>query len=315
MCSLSQLKLPSEENPPAYEKICMDAVSELPEFFDQPELHYASKSSTLLGILRCSVLFNKFSFIKQRLHRAKSKSLLQDERIKHSGKYSFSSHDSFSRLSERNSKSSCSTLDLEEEKKILQRLFYTRKDLSPRRSPPTLCFSTYNNGAVRHARSPLHQDSYDVLYSYTKTHSENSELEYSAADDEMTQNTAILSNRKRLSLSRSSPVVSEISETERGTCHISEGLRHYEQRKHLVYDSQYQPMPTPLQQTSYGQRISITGLPSAIPQYDFENKLHKILTSSTPIDNSWLKNIGIGYTCRKGLKPESPNQDDFFIFL
>lgn len=27
-----------------------------------------------------------------------------------------------------------------------------------------------------------------------------------------------------------------------------------------------------------------------------------------------LASLGIGHACRKGLKPESPNQDDFFIF-
>lgn len=26
-----------------------------------------------------------------------------------------------------------------------------------------------------------------------------------------------------------------------------------------------------------------------------------------------LRNIGVGYACKKGLKPESPNQDDFFV--
>eukprot|EP00915_Cephaloidophora_sp_WS-2016_P007046 GHVH01009525.1.p1 GENE.GHVH01009525.1~~GHVH01009525.1.p1 ORF type:complete len:298 (-),score=27.30 GHVH01009525.1:1567-2460(-) len=26
-----------------------------------------------------------------------------------------------------------------------------------------------------------------------------------------------------------------------------------------------------------------------------------------------LQDVGVGYTCRKGLKPESPNQDDFFV--
>ena len=31
-------------------------------------------------------------------------------------------------------------------------------------------------------------------------------------------------------------------------------------------------------------------------------------------DGMSFGDVGVGYACRKGLKPESPNQDDFFIY-
>jgi hypothetical protein len=46
-----------------------------------------------------------------------------------------------------------------------------------------------------------------------------------------------------------------------------------------------------------------------------KKKIYKIFASCQEVDDVWLSSIGIGYTCRKGLKPESPNQDDFFIFM
>jgi len=58
------------------------------------------------------------------------------------------------------------------------------------------------------------------------------------------------------------------------------------------------------------KRAGVFGAPSDGVQQSFDNKCLDILGSfveGTPIQK------GIGYSCRKGLKPESPNQDDFFI--
>lgn len=55
----------------------------------------------------------------------------------------------------------------------------------------------------------------------------------------------------------------------------------------------------------------VFGAPSEDVQKGFDNKRTEIVGSLSP---SWdpMSN-GIGYICKKGLKPESPNQDDFFI--
>ncbi|KEG04152.1 hypothetical protein YYE_01055 [Plasmodium vinckei vinckei] len=56
------------------------------------------------------------------------------------------------------------------------------------------------------------------------------------------------------------------------------------------------------------KRSSIAGVQASHFQEDFEKKCVKIKGS---VDK--LHENGIGYVCRKGLKPESPNQDDFII--
>lgn len=61
------------------------------------------------------------------------------------------------------------------------------------------------------------------------------------------------------------------------------------------------------------RRLTVTGLPSASRQNDFENKRREIHSDTGHFDSASLMSLGIGYTCKKGLKPESPNQDDFFI--
>lgn len=55
-------------------------------------------------------------------------------------------------------------------------------------------------------------------------------------------------------------------------------------------------------------RSSVAGVRASHFQEDFEKKCVKLTGSA----NNLNKN-GIGYVCRKGLKPESPNQDDFII--
>lgn len=60
-------------------------------------------------------------------------------------------------------------------------------------------------------------------------------------------------------------------------------------------------------------RISVCGAVAKTRQDNFANKRQQIKDLSEPELFSTLKTLGIGYACHKGLKPESPNQDDFFI--
>lgn len=57
------------------------------------------------------------------------------------------------------------------------------------------------------------------------------------------------------------------------------------------------------------RKASIVGVPTEQPQKGFADK-----KCAKGGDES-LCSFKVGYTCKKGLKPESPNQDDFCIFL
>mmetsp|Transcript_26281 Transcript_26281/g.59909 ORF Transcript_26281/g.59909 Transcript_26281/m.59909 type:complete len:365 (-) Transcript_26281:283-1377(-) len=57
-----------------------------------------------------------------------------------------------------------------------------------------------------------------------------------------------------------------------------------------------------------GRKMSIGGAHAAGPQKGFENKKVELMG-----DKEILATNHVGFACKKGLKPESPNQDDFFI--
>ncbi len=57
------------------------------------------------------------------------------------------------------------------------------------------------------------------------------------------------------------------------------------------------------------RRFSIQGKPASIRQRGFDNKDIELNGSSGGRGES----RHIGCVCKKGLKPESPNQDDFLI--
>lgn len=62
-------------------------------------------------------------------------------------------------------------------------------------------------------------------------------------------------------------------------------------------------------------RMSVLGLPTEMQQKGFADK--KVQKSSSSEDMSKASDCKIpkiGYVCKKGLKPESPNQDDFCIY-
>eukprot|EP00747_Dinoflagellata_sp_TGD_P111988 gnl/TRDRNA2_/TRDRNA2_171349_c4_seq1.p1 gnl/TRDRNA2_/TRDRNA2_171349_c4~~gnl/TRDRNA2_/TRDRNA2_171349_c4_seq1.p1 ORF type:complete len:372 (-),score=73.86 gnl/TRDRNA2_/TRDRNA2_171349_c4_seq1:267-1382(-) len=58
-----------------------------------------------------------------------------------------------------------------------------------------------------------------------------------------------------------------------------------------------------------GRRLSVSGLPSEMRQQGFTDKRMN-LQSDEHVKPS---DFNVGYACKKGLKPESPNQDDFCI--
>lgn len=61
------------------------------------------------------------------------------------------------------------------------------------------------------------------------------------------------------------------------------------------------------------RRLSVSGMPSSMLQENFESKRQEVKSDTGYFDSSTLYSLGIGFACKKGLKPESPNQDDFFI--
>lgn len=61
------------------------------------------------------------------------------------------------------------------------------------------------------------------------------------------------------------------------------------------------------------QKIVFTGLSSRSKQMGFEDKRMSINHSDFSIEH--LASFGISVTCKKGLKPGSPNQDDYFVSL
>lgn len=56
------------------------------------------------------------------------------------------------------------------------------------------------------------------------------------------------------------------------------------------------------------RRFSVAGVPAHAMQKGFDNKEEKAEGATCNVAE-----FGVGYCCKKGLKPESPNQDDFFI--
>lgn len=60
-------------------------------------------------------------------------------------------------------------------------------------------------------------------------------------------------------------------------------------------------------------KVTIEGALSIHRQDDFEEKKAKITGENIPED--FLQKLGIAVTCKKGLKPESPNQDDYSVLV
>ena len=64
----------------------------------------------------------------------------------------------------------------------------------------------------------------------------------------------------------------------------------------------------------FGHKLVIQGVSAGPqPQNGFEDK--KLSITGESIEDDLLGKAGIAFTCKKGLKPESPNQDDFCIVL
>jgi len=63
----------------------------------------------------------------------------------------------------------------------------------------------------------------------------------------------------------------------------------------------------------YMRKVTIDTALSPKRQLQFEEK--KVHISGDCIPTDYLSSLGIAVTCRKGLKPESPNQDDYSIYI
>eukprot|EP00914_Ancora_sagittata_P022422 GHVO01044611.1.p1 GENE.GHVO01044611.1~~GHVO01044611.1.p1 ORF type:complete len:524 (-),score=62.65 GHVO01044611.1:228-1799(-) len=72
----------------------------------------------------------------------------------------------------------------------------------------------------------------------------------------------------------------------------------------------------PIYNDARSRRLSVTGaLPQQVQEESFDNKRQEVHGEDSSHDLDVLfQALGIGYACKKGLKPENPNQDDFFIF-
>lgn len=107
-------------------------------------------------------------------------------------------------------------------------------------------------------------------------------------------------SRRRLSLARADPITHDANIESRGTTGV------------LVGTPRNRPKLTDLLKEGDGVRLSIGGAAAHRQQNNFENK------DETTIGNQpsrAIESFPIGHVCKKGLKPESPNQDDFFIFI
>ncbi|KEP66938.1 UNVERIFIED_CONTAM: PP2C, putative [Hammondia hammondi] len=140
--------------------------------------------------------------------------------------------------------------------------------------------------------------------------------------------------RRRLSVSRSPTVSSPerpgTEETERGhTAFTVEGIgrrrgseeretpergdkeERKEQEKRETTEGTRPSSPQKQRGKSTTRRLSVAGLSSERTQSNFEDK--KVEKHGQAAQQDSLNQFGIGMCCKKGFKPESPNQDDFFI--
>ncbi|CEM04488.1 unnamed protein product [Vitrella brassicaformis CCMP3155] len=144
-----------------------------------------------------------------------------------------------------------------------------------------------------------------------------------SATDDVTDDAAgkrIADRRRRLSVSQSSEArpVSSDEEEPRGS--VGTQLPPLEGNGSTMASSNHQTEATPApdkvgdqnwmgQFANTGRRLSVSGAPSNGVQRGFDNKMQELRG-----DGMSFGDVGVGYACRKGLKPESPNQDDFFIY-
>ncbi|KAF4710667.1 hypothetical protein FOZ63_017108 [Perkinsus olseni] len=99
----------------------------------------------------------------------------------------------------------------------------------------------------------------------------------------------VSTQRRRLTLSQSDAVVHQDTNDHRG-------LVRQVTRRNLI-----DLFP------ASSRRFSLIGKPADTNQKGFDNKRIEALGGITNVD------YRVGYACKKGLKPESPNQDDFFV--
>ncbi|CRH02542.1 protein phosphatase PPM5, putative [Plasmodium relictum] len=119
--------------------------------------------------------------------------------------------------------------------------------------------------------------------------------------------------RRRLSISTKSELPNDTEEIKRSIQELKENEDRFKESSEnvtIVRESIIKEKEKKVdnQKRNIKKRSSVAGVRASHFQEDFEKKCVKIKGS---VDR--LNKNGIGYVCRKGLKPESPNQDDFII--
>ncbi|CRG97682.1 protein phosphatase PPM5, putative [Plasmodium gallinaceum] len=119
--------------------------------------------------------------------------------------------------------------------------------------------------------------------------------------------------RRRLSISTKSELPNDTEEIKRSIQELKENEdRFKESSENVIIEREStikeKEKKVDKQKRNIKKRSSVAGVRASHFQEDFEKKCVKIKGS---VDR--LNQNGIGYVCRKGLKPESPNQDDFII--
>lgn len=315
MCELLHVNLATKKESDIFKKTCVGSVSTSATVSDVSVFHDPIKHPSTFNTFSWSFYRDKLSHIKPYLCRPRFWP------VSHKRQSRFFSKKTLIYIEPTASK------NFTKEKFYIDALFEDKKnsslkvpaqksDYSPTKCFIASCFSSHGSGSVRHSRRRASSISQSSLLTPLEPDSSSHKTDITVQQLGLKE-VAIHSSRRRLSLSQSDPVGLVQEELERGTCLVSEALKEVNQKKRS--DNKDSTMRNNHQRdalrTLNGQRLSITGLPASMPQQEFEKKIYKIFASCQEVDDVWLSSIGIGYTCRKGLKPESPNQDDFFIFI
>ncbi|XP_053990870.1 uncharacterized protein LOC128882981 isoform X2 [Hylaeus volcanicus] len=315
MCELLRLNLVTKKQSDIFKKTCVGSVSTSATVSDVSVFHDPIKHPSTFNTFSWSFYRDKLSHIKPYLCRPR---FWPASHKRQSRLFSKKSVLSIKSTTSKNFTEDQFNVDalFEHQKQNSHKVPSQKSDYSPTKCFMASCFSSYGSGSVRHSRRRASSISQSTLLAPLEPDLPSHKT-HVAAHQLGIKEVAIHSSRRRLSLSQSDPVGFVEEEHERGTCLVSEALKEVNEKKRLNNKSATKRNNNQRNavRTLNGQRLSVTGLPASMPQQEFEKKIYKIFASCQEVDDVWLSSIGIGYTCRKGLKPESPNQDDFFIFV
>ncbi|KAH0480086.1 MAG: uncharacterized protein KVP18_003711 [Porospora cf. gigantea A] len=151
----------------------------------------------------------------------------------------------------------------------------------------------------------------------TKQHrseSSSSEVAESDSREEPTPPSRNITARRRLSLAQCDPVLPgsravDTDDHQRGTISLNSAENQVspQSRKPSGSVASGAEASPPARR----RRLSIGGMVTQ-KQFNFDNKEINV-KCNIPFVPGILQEIGVGTVCKKGMKPESPNQDDFYI--